>query len=470
MPGKQQVIEIERLALQGDGVGRIADEGAEKGKVAFVPYSLPGERIRAETIREKKTYSRFLPVDILRSSPDRIKPPCPYHFHSASMGVDNRNRWCGGCNWQHFPVEKQREAKLKLITETVGRLGTISNLPDIDLIYAENGWRYRNNVQIAFGIRGETVISGFRAPESHEIVDIDDCLIQSSASVRVFNQIRETVRLFGFKPYEKNKDHGWLKHLLIRSNQKGSVLAVLVTRNEEFPEQKRFLQLITSQCPEIISLYQNVQPATTKVITGHKWIHLWGREKIEETMSGLRLNCSPGSFFQVNTKAASLLYQKVIQEAQVEPDMTVLDLYCGVGGLALLAAPLAKKVIGVDELSTAIDDARDNADINEAVNVTFFTFPVELFLEKEFAKLHPRGDRLVAILDPPRSGCRPEVLHRLISISPTRIIYVSCDPATLARDLKILRPYYQVSSLTAVDLFPQTAHIETIARLEKKKA
>ena len=435
MTRKQQVVEIERLALQGDGVGRIADECSEKGKVAFVPYSLPGERIRAETIREKKTYSRFLPVDILRSSPDRIKPPCPYHFHSGSMVVGKGNSWCGGCNWQHFPVEKQREAKQKLIAETVSRLGTISDLPDIDLIYAENGWRYRNNVQIAFGSRGKTVISGFRAPESHEIVDIDDCLIQSSASVRVFNQIRETTRLLGFKPYEKNKDHGWLKHLLIRSNQKGSALVVLVTRNEDFPEQERFLQLITSQCPEIISLYQNVQPKTTKVLTGHKWIHLWGRRKIEETMSGVRFNCSPGSFFQVNTKAASLLYQKVIQEAQVEPDMTVLDLYCGVGGLALLAAPLAKKVIGVDELSTAIDDARDNAGINEAGNVTFSTFPVELFLKKELANQHPPADRLVVILDPPRSGCRPEVIHRLISLSPTRIIYVSCDPATLARDL-----------------------------------
>ena len=184
----------------------------------------------------------------------------------------------------------------------------------------------------------------------------------------------------------------------------------------------------------------------------------------------MHLYCFPGSFLQVNTKAASLLYQKVIQEAQIEPDMTVLDLYCGVGGLTLLAAPLAKKVIGVDELSTAIDDARDNSAANEAGNVTFYTSPVESFLRKEFANLDSSGDRLIAIVDPPRSGCRPEVIDRLISTSPIRIIYVSCNPATLARDLKILNPYYQVSSLTAVDLFPQTAHIETITRLEKKKA
>ena len=470
MNRKQQIIEIERLALQGDGVGRIADEGSERGKVAFVPYSLPGERIRAEIIREKKTYSRFLPVDIVQSSPDRTKPPCPYHFHAGPMEVERTYRWCGGCNWQHFPVEKQREAKKRLIAETLSRLGTLSDLPEIDLIFAENSWRYRNNVQVAFGSNEETIISGFRVPESHEIVDIDDCLIQSPASVRVFKHIRETVRLLGFKPYVKNKDHGWLKHLLIRSNEKGSVIAVLVTRNGGFPEQKRFLQLITSRCPEIVSLYQNVQPAMTKVITGHKWIHLWGRRKIEETLSGLHLNCSPGSFFQVNTKAASLLYQKVIREARSEPDMTVLDLYCGVGALTLLAAPFAKKVIGVDELPTAIDDARENAAANKAGNVIFHTSPVERFLEKEFANPDSSGDRLIVIADPPRSGLRPEVIDRLISISPIRIIYVSCDPATLARDIKILSPHYQVSSLASVDLFPQTAHIETITRLEKKKA
>lgn len=470
MNRKQQVIEIERLALQGDGVGRIADEGSERGKVAFVPYSLPGERIRAAIISEKKTYSKFLPVDILRNSPDRIKPPCPYHFNVGPMEVERRYHWCGGCNWQHFPVEKQREAKKRLITETVRWLGTISDLPEIDLIYAENSWRYRNNVQIAFGGLEDTIISGFRVPESHEIVDIDDCLIQSPASVRVLKHIKETVRLLGLKPFLRNKDHGWLKHLLIRSNEKGNILATLVTRNEGFPEQKRFLQRITSRCPEIVSLYQNIQPAMTKVITGHKWIHLWGRQKIEETLSGLHLNCSPSSFFQVNTKAASLLYQKVIQEAQIEPDMTVLDLYCGVGGLAFLSAPLAKKVIGVDELPTAINDARDNAAANDAGNITFHISSVEGFLEKEFGNQDSSGDRLIAIVDPPRSGCRSGVIHRLVSISPIRIIYVSCDPATLARDLKILSPYYQISSLTAVDLFPQTAHIETITRLEKKKA
>jgi 23S rRNA (uracil-5-)-methyltransferase RumA len=468
MNRKQQLIEIERLALQGDGVGHIANEGTERGKVAFVPYSLPGERIYAEIIREKKTYSRFLPVDIVQCSPDRTTPPCPYHFQSGSMGTERRYRWCGGCNWQHFPVEKQRESKKSLIAETVSRLGNISDLPEIDLIHAENSWRYRNNVQIAFGSREDTIISGFRLPESHEIVDIDDCRVQSSASVRVFNKITKTARLLGFKPYVRNKDHGWLKHLLIRSNEKGNVLAVLVTRNENFPAQKRFLQLITSGCPEIVSLYQNVQPAMSKFLTGRKWIHLWGRRKIEETLSGVHLSCSPGSFFQVNTKAASLLYQKVIQEAQIQSGMTVMDLYCGVGGLALLAAPLAKKVIGVDELSTAIDDAEDNAAANKSGNVRFHTSPVECFLEKEFANPDSRGNRLVAIVDPPRSGCRPEVIDRLISLSPVRIIYVSCDPATLARDLKILSPHYKVSSLTAVDLFPQTAHIETITRLEKK--
>ena len=464
MHHKQHVIEIERLALQGDGVGRIAYEGNEEGKVAFVPYSLPAETIRGQKILDKKTYGRWLPEEIVRRSPDRITPPCPYHFQPHFWGI-----WCGGCNWQHFPVEKQREAKRRLVSETLGRLGGFADLPEIDLIHSKDSWRYRNNVQIAFGIRRDKIISGFRAPNSHEIVDIDDCLLQSSASVCIFKSVRQTVRDLGLEPYERHKDRGWLKHLLIRSSETGSVLVILVTRNDSFPEQEKFLQLITSQCPEVVSIYQNLQPVTTKVVTGRKWIHLWGGKKLEENLCGLRLNCSPGSFFQVNTKAASLLYQKAIQEAEIKPGMTVLDLYCGIGGLTLLAARLAENVIGVDEFSPAIDDAHDNARENGVANVKFHNSPVEDFLRQGTSFVCASADRLIAIVDPPRAGCRPEVVDRLLSLAPRRIIYISCDPATLARDLKLLSIKYQVSTLTVVDLFPQTAHIETIARLDKKE-
>jgi 23S rRNA (uracil1939-C5)-methyltransferase len=470
MNHKQQLIEIERLALQGDGVGRIAAEGNEKGKVAFVPYSLPRETIRAEKILEKKTYARWLPEEIVQSSPDRIKPSCPYHFQPDRMKLDPGGLWCGGCNWQHFPVEKQRETKRMLVSETLDRLGGFSELPEIDLIYSENSWRYRNNVQIAFGSRGDTIISGFRAPDSHEIVDIDDCLLQSSASVRIFNSIRQIARALGFIPYERHKDRGWLKHLLIRTSETGSALVILVTRNASFPEQEKFLQLITSQCPEVVSIYQNLQPARTRVITGPKWLHLWAGRKLEENLCGLHLHYSPGSFFQVNTRAASLLYQKAIKEATIEPGMTVLDLYCGVGGMSLMAAQFAEKVIGVDEFAVAIEDAQENARENGVANVTFFTSPVEDFLKQGNSFEYSSAGRLIAIVDPPRAGCRPEVIDRLLALTPRQIIYVSCDPATLARDLKLLNAKYQISTLTVVDLFPQTAHIETIARLDKKEA
>jgi len=470
MHHKQQVIEIERLALQGDGVGRIAAEGNEKGKVAFVPYSLPTEIIRAEKILEKKTYSRWLPGEIVGSSPDRIEPSCPYHFQPDRVKLDPTGLWCGGCNWQHFPIEKQREAKRRLVSETLERLGGCSELPEINLMHSENSWRYRNNVQIAFGSRRDTIISGFRAPDSHEIVDIDDCLLQTSASVCIFKSIRQTARTLGFIPYERHKDRGWLKHLLIRSSETGSALVILATGNASFPEQKKFLQLITSQCPEVVSIYQNLQPAMTGIITGPKWLHLWGRSKLEENLCGLRLNFSPGSFFQVNTRAASLLYQKAIKEAEIEPGMTVLDLYCGVGGLTLMAAQFAEKVIGVDEFSAAIEDAQDNAHENGVTNATFFNSPVEDFLTQGNAFEYSSADRLITIVDPPRAGCRPEVIDRLLALTPRRIIYVSCDPATLARDLKLLSVKYQISTLTVVDLFPQTAHIETIARLDIKEA
>ena len=392
-------------------------------------------------------------------------PPLPLPLPTTLLG-----HLVWRVNWQHFPVEKQREAKRRLASETLSRLGGFTDLPEIDLIHAEDSWRYRNNVQIAFGIRRDKIISGFRAPDSHEIVDIDDCLLQSSASVRIFKSVRQTVRVLGLEPYVRQKDQGWLKHLLIRSSETGSALVILVTRNSSFPERNKFLQLITSQCPEVVSIYQNLQPVTTKVITGRKWIHLWGKQKLEENLCGLRLNYSPGAFFQVNTKAASLLYQKAIQEAELEPGMTVLDLYCGVGGLTLMAAQLAEKVIGVDEFSPAIEDAKGNARENGIANVKFYSSPVEEFLRQETSSVCSSAESLIAIVDPPRAGCRPEVVDRLLSLAPRRIIYVSCDPATLARDLKLLSVKYQLSTITVVDLFPQTAHIETIARLDKKEA
>jgi len=462
MDSTKYSIEIERLALLGDGVGRITTDGKEKGKVAFVAYSLPREKVLAKKVVEKKNYSRWIPRSIVQESPDRIEPACPYHFRAGQTDL-----WCGGCNWQHFQVEKQRECKRDLLIETLERLGGFSDIPPIEVLFADKSWRYRNNVQIVFKKNAQGIVGGFYGPGTHEIVPIDDCLIQTHPSVHSFTLFKETAEALHLQPYETKGDRGWLKHLLIRTNEAGEVLLVLVSKKASFPEREQCVQLITAQCPEVVSIYQNVQPARTSVICGKQWIHLWGRAKIEEQLCGITIACSPGAFLQVNTSAAALLYRKAIEEVKPEPGMTVLDLYCGVGSLTLMAARSVERVIGVDELPAAIDDARDNARENGIGNADFFTSTVEVFLQGASSSLDALSSRLVVILDPPRSGCRGEVISQLLTLMPRRIVYISCDPATLARDLKMLSEKYHLSAVTVVDLFPQTSHSEVIVRLEK---
>ena len=457
------IIEVQRLALHGDGVGRIACEGDRKGKAAFVPYSLPGETIQGPCALEKKSYLRCIPHHIVKSSPDRIRPPCPYHFASLEAGL-----WCGGCNWQHMTPEKQREAKKDLVQETLHRLGRIPECPAIDLLYTEKCWRYRNTAQFVFGCQAAETIAGHYAPGSHDVVPIEDCLIQSPAALHILSGVRQILPELDLKPYERKNGRGWLKHLLVRSNDEGEALITFITSDARFPRREQLIRIMTEKCPEITGIFQNVQPSKTSIVTGRKWIHLWGNRRLKERTCGLTLATSPGSFLQVNTGAAQLLYQRSLQEAQLQPDMTVLDLYCGAGALALLAARSAGRVIGVDELDSAIGDARENARANGMNGATFHSLSAERFLSRaDLQKMLP-GERAVVFIDPPRAGCQKEVIEGLLSLSPLRIIYLSCNPATLARDIEALSGNYHLASLAAVDLFPQTSHIETIARLERK--
>ncbi len=455
-------IAIKRLALEGDGVGRIISGDAQQGKVAFVPYTLPDETVAAQPLEEKKTYLRCIPCQLLESSPDRITPSCPYHFVSQAAGL-----WCGGCNWQHMKAETQRAWKKALVRETLQRLGHLSECPDIDLLHSEKSWRYRNTAQFAFDRRDGAPVAGYFAPGSHAVVSIEDCLIQSPIALRILTTVRQILPELGLQPFERKEGRGWLKHLLTRSNEQGEALIALITGDDRFPGREQFIRSVTDTCPEITGIIQNVQPSRTSIVTGRQWMHLWGEPVLKERICGLTLAAAPGSFLQVNTGAARLLYERALSEAQLDPGMTVLDLYCGAGALALMAAATAGQVIGVDELDTAIEDARKNARLNGIDRVAFHAITAERFLRRARDQKVLTGDRLVVFVDPPRAGCQPAVVERLLALAPRRIIYLSCNPATLARDIHLLGTHYHLAALAAVDLFPQTSHIETVARLER---
>ena len=458
-------VEIKRLALHGDGVGPIVSGGDRQGKVAFVPYTLPGETILARPVEEKKTYLRCIPLKVLESAPHRIIPACPYHFAYQKTGL-----WCGGCNWQHMPPERQREAKKDLLRETIQRLGRMPEFPDINFLHTEESRHYRNNAQFVFGGQSAEPVAGYFAPGSHDVVPIEDCLIQSPTALRILGAVRRILPELDLQPYERKSGRGWLKHLLVRVNEADEALITLVTDDDSFPRREKLIGRMTEECPEIRGIFQNVQPRPASIVTGRKWLHLWGARRLKEVICGLNLATSPGSFLQVNTGAARLLYERALQEARLQPGMTVLDLYCGAGALALLAAGLTGDVTGVDELDAAIEDARENARANGIEGVTFHALTVERFLRRACAQKMLPADSLVVFVDPPRAGCQPHVIKGLLELAPLRIIYLSCNPATLARDLEALSGQYNLASLAAIDLFPQTSHIETVARLEKKSS
>jgi 23S rRNA (uracil1939-C5)-methyltransferase len=459
-------IKVDRLALDGDGIGRLSGPGKHAGEAAFVPYALPDETVRARLLVQKQRHSRWLPVAVPSPSPSRIDPPCPYHFKPGLGGY-----WCGGCNWQQMPAETQLQMKGRLLEETLQRLGGIPNPPVRPPIASPEVWRYRNKVQVPFGRAGSRPVAGFFAPGSHTIVEFEDCLVQPTPSVELVRFVRAFTEQHKWAPYEEDAGRGWLRHLLVRTNAEGRALVALVTTNPSFPDRERFLAEIRKRFPFVAGVHQNVQPARTNVILGERWIRLWGADRLEEKMLGLSVTYGAGSFFQINKLAAEKLYALAIEELGAGPESNVIDVYCGVGMLTLLAARKCRLALGIESVKAAIHDAEGNAERNGIRNAMFMTAPAETALAGGTTKVEMvASENLLVMVDPPRSGCEPAVVNALLRLNPARIVYVSCHPATLARDIKLLSSRYELASVTAVDLFPQTSHIEAVARLERRKA
>ena len=493
-------IKIDRLAPGGDGIGTL------EGKISFVPYSLPEEKILCRKIEDRKNYSRWLPAAVETPSPYRQEPPCPYHFQPGMQGI-----WCGGCDWQHIKIEEQRKWKKELVRETLRRLGGFENPQVQEIIFAPDAFRYRNKVQIPFAPRKNAVIpaipvipakagihgfpiktfgndgrmdscfrrndvpskgfaAGFYAPGSHDIVEFEDCLVQPELSLKIFRAVNNFAAAKNWEAYDKDNNRGWLRHLVIRTNSDGEALVVLVTRSGQFDDGGAFEESLRAACTEVKGIFQNLQPEQSNVILGARWVKLWGADRLREKIGGLEIYFSPGAFMQVNTPAAELLYREALSLAEMGSDWTLLDLYCGVGVMALMAAKKLKRAVGVEEVPISIEDAMFNARMNKISNVIFVKASVEEFFRKNFGRssfaFNP--EKLAVILDPPRAGCKPEVIHRLLEFEPARVVYVSCDPATLARDLKLLSRKYSVEKVVPVDLFPQTSHIETIVSMGRR--
>jgi 23S rRNA (uracil1939-C5)-methyltransferase len=452
-------IRIDRLALEGDGVGRLPD-----GRVAFVSYTAPGETVEARLFMQEKRFSRWVPTAVTAPSADRVVPPCPYHFRP-----DRREDACGGCNWQQLSSVGQRRSKRELLQETLVRIGGVVNPVVHATIASPKEWRYRNKVQVPFALQRGRVAAGFFAPGTHRIVEFDDCLVQSPESVAIVRVVKEFAARHRWEIYDEDRHSGWLRHLLVRTNSKGEALVSIVTKTPSFPMRHAFLQDLLKKCPHVIGVHQNIQPARSHVILGRRWEPVWGAFHIEEKVLGCVVSNAPGSFAQVNTEAAELLYEKALEEARLSKDVAVLDLYCGGGALTIAAAKRSRFAVGIEAVPSSIRDAQENARRNNVSNVHFLLGETETVLQRPLRELsHVDPKKLVVLIDPPRSGCDARVLDAIKRLRPQRVVYISCNPATLARDLKILAPEYVPESTTPVDMFPQTAHIEAVCRLERR--
>ncbi|MFA6093881.1 MAG: 23S rRNA (uracil(1939)-C(5))-methyltransferase RlmD [Elusimicrobiota bacterium] len=461
--GQELELSIERPAPEGQFIGRAADSG----RIFFVPYACPGERLLARVDKIEKGYACAVPVRVLSPGPGRREPPCPLHFRPEGRGPV-----CGGCSWQHLDEESQLCAKTAVVRDCVRRIGKLDENLVAQALPSPKAWRYRNKVLIPFGA-GEDgrAIAGFFAPGTNRIADLSDCLVQPELSVSIALRVKELCAELGWTPYDVRGHCGWLRHLLVRTNEDGYALVALITNDDSAPRKEDFIRIIASEFPAVRGILQNVQPHRTSVALGETWIPWWGDSHLEERLGDLRLCAAAAAFLQVNTPASLVLYgcaRRALEQFAPKPKL-LLDLYSGVGSIALFLAGCADRVLGVEENRRAVEDARENARLNGIKNVEFIPGRVETSLGRlraTLAKL-PAASAAV-VLDPPRAGCASAVLDCLRDPALGKVIYISCNPATFARDAaRLCGGGWRLSVVQPVDLFPQTSHIETAAIFDR---
>lgn len=458
-PNGEYIAEVVGLGHEGEGVGRV------DGFTLFIPGALPGERVRVRAAQVKKQYGRAELLEVLEPSPDRMQPPCP--IYDA----------CGGCQLQHLSYEAQLRYKRKLVANSLERIGKlrIADSAAADGAFPEQGvvvhptlgmpdpWRYRNKAHVPIGWAAEEggLVGGFYARGSHRIVDTDACLIQHERSDAVVAAVKRIARELGIRPYDPQTGRGMLRHVVLRHGfNTGETMVVLITNGEAIARADELVALIRQDVPGVASICQNVNTSRTSLVFGEQTRVLWGRDVIYDTIGDIRFAISARSFFQVNPVQTEALYAKALKYAALSGTETVIDAYCGIGTISLFLARRAGRVYGVEIVPEAIEDARNNALLNDIRNVTFETGAAEQVIPA-WREQGIVPD--VIVVDPPRKGCDRTLLETILAMRPRRVVYVSCDPATLARDLRILEDGgYRTIEAQPVDMFPQTGHVECV--------
>ncbi|TGA98351.1 23S rRNA (uracil(1939)-C(5))-methyltransferase RlmD [Sporolactobacillus shoreae] len=437
------------LTQDGSGVAKV------DGYTLFVPGALPGEKGTIQVLKTKKGYGYGRLIQLTKPSEKRVDPPCPIYDQ------------CGGCAIQHLSPEGQLDHKRQIVIDALERIGGFSDVTVYPTLGMDEPWDYRNKIQVPVATQNGTFAFGFYKKRSHEIVNMDHCIITDPTIDDIVQTVRRIAEDNSIAPYDESKNRGTLRHVMARVGKKtGEVMVVLITRTEELPFRKNFIKELTEKHPEIKSIVQNINPKSTNAILGEKTKTLWGRDVIYDQIGGVTFAISAQSFFQVNPEQTEVLYGKALEYAGLTGDETVIDAYCGIGTISLFLAKQAKEVYGVEIVPEAIEDARKNAELNQITNAYFEAGKAEDVIPNwRDQGIEPD----VIVVDPPRKGCEASLIETMIAMQPKRIVYVSCNPATLARDLKMLVPGgYEIKKVQPVDMFPQTLHVECCVSLEKK--
>ncbi len=432
---------IDGIGINGEGVGKY------NGFTLFVEGALPTEEIVARIGMVKKSYAKASLVSVKKPSVERVDAPC------------QRFAECGGCQIMHLSYDAQLKSKTRMVKDALKHIGRKDSAEVLDCISSPKDFQYRNKIQLPVGKVDDETRIGFYKRGSHEIIPYEKCLIHHPSMEDTVSQIKSLIKQSTIAPYCEKTRHGTLRHIIIRANDEGQQLLGLVTTGRKHAEVKAFAALLMQKLEGVVGVVESVNNKAQNTILGEHSRLLLGNDFLIEQIQGLKFKISLESFFQVNLAAASLLYDQALSLAKIDANTRVLDAYCGTGTLSLLSAKRAKSVIGIECVEQAVKDARENAKLNQITNARFAVGRVE-------DKIELFRDIDVALVNPPRKGLDERVVQALNDHGPGRVVYISCNPATLARDVLGLKDYSLVK-VQPVDMFPQTMHVESVALLER---